>query len=193
MKYIKPPREISLFTLEIRGKDKSTISVAVPERPISSSPSRTYPIRAAIIQILALTVAFVNDLFNNAFGSIIQVIFTTVAVVFAVFLYGFLALAFIFSLWRCLGGPSFEASTQRLQNRLVILSQNKRLEFLKIGSLHDTLDSIYQSQRFKTALNICRHGWHPEVDRKRAAEEEEADKMEKAIYGKSQGVDISKS
>lgn len=191
--YVNPKQDITFLTLEIRDKDKSTIRVTVPERPISSSPSWTYPIRAAIIQILAPTAISINKLVNNTFGGIIQVIFTTFVVLLCVFLYGFLALAVIFSLWRCVGGPSFESSTQQVQNRLVILGQNKRLKFLKLGSLHDSLDSIYQSRRFKVALDICRHGWHPEADRKKAAEEEDADRMERAVYVKSEGVDISES
>lgn len=164
-----------LLAVQIQGKDRSTITVTVPETPLSSSPSKTYLIRLAIIHVIAPTVVFVNGLLGNAFGSIIEATITALFVVFVVFVYGFMALAVVFSLWRCFGGPSFEDTVDEMQGRLERLSQNERLRFLKIDALRENLDLLCRNERFKAAINICRNGWHPERDRARAAEEEEAD------------------
>ena len=164
-----------LLAVQMRGKDKSTITVTVPETPLSSSPSKTYLIRLSIIHVIAPTAVFVNGLLGNSFGSIIEATVTALFVVFVVFVYGFMALAVVFSLWRCFGGPSYEDTVDKMQGRLERLSQNERLYFLKIDDLRENVILLCQNERFKAAINICRNGWHPERDRARAAEEGEAD------------------
>lgn len=164
-----------LLTVEILGEDRSTITITVPVMPLSSSPSSTYPIRVAIISIIAPTAVFVNDLLGNAFGGMIESMIDALAVVFAIVLYVFMALAVVFSIWRVLRGPSFEETVERMQARLETLSQNERLRLLRLDALRDNLELLYQNERFKAAVNICRNGWHPERDQARAAEEEAAD------------------
>jgi hypothetical protein len=174
------PRNGLLLTIEIRGPDPSAISVSTPEFPFSSSPSITYPVRVAIIHIIAPTAVFVNDLLGNAFGAIIESMVTAIFIVLVVVLYGFLILAVVFSLWRCFKGPSYEDTVTGIQGRLEKLSQNERLRYLKIDALREKLELLFQDERFKVAVDICRNGWHPERDRAMAAEKEEAD-MEKGL------------
>ena len=156
-----------LLTVEIKGKDTSTLTVTVPKVPLSSSPSRTYLVRLVIIHVIATTAVFVNDLLGNAFGSIIEATVTALFVMFVVSIYGFLFLCVVFSLWRCFGGPSFEDTVSGVQCRLERLSQNERLHFLRIDALREKLDRLYQNEIFKATINICREGWHPERDRAR--------------------------
>jgi hypothetical protein len=160
-----------LLAVEIRGEDTPTISVSVPKKPLSSSPSLTYPVRVAIIHVIAPTALFVSDLFGNAIGVIAELIFTLLFTVFVVFVYAFLGLAVVFSLWRCFSGPSFEDTVEGIKDRLQKLSENERLQFLKIDALRENLDFLIQNEKFKTVVYVCRNGWHPERDRERAAEE----------------------
>lgn len=180
------PWDDPLLTVEVRGKDTSTITVAVPERPLSSSPSMTYPIRVAIIHVIAPTAVIVNELLGNVLGAVIELVATALYIMLLLFMYGFMALAVVFSLWRCFRGPSFEDTVEGLQGRLGRLSQNERLRFLKIDALRENLDLLYQNKKFKAVINICRNGWHPERDRERVAEEEEAD-IEKGLNATGEG------
>ncbi|CAG8957473.1 hypothetical protein HYFRA_00011454 [Hymenoscyphus fraxineus] len=164
----------------------------IPGRLKSSSPSWTYQFRVIIIRIIAPTAVLVNEISNKVLGVTIQAILTIATAVLRILPFVFLTLAFIFSLWGCLGGPSFEDITQRLQDRLATLDQNRRLKFLNFGWLHDCLDSIYRNERFRTALDICRHGWHPEIVKNRAAEDEEADIMEEAEHDEPESIDTFK-
>jgi hypothetical protein len=156
-----------LLSLEIQGSDSSTIVVTVPEIPLSSSPSRTYLIRLVIIHIIAPAALLIANIFGNAFGGIIE---GSILVFVAIFLYGFLLFAIVFSLWRLVKGPSFEDTAEMIQGRLERLNEDERLRFLKIGRLREMLDSLFRNETFKTALDICRNGWHPERNRARTAE-----------------------
>jgi hypothetical protein len=166
------PGQAPILTLEMQGKDASTLIVKAPERPLSSSPSRTYSVRVAIIHIIAPTAVFVNGLLGNAFGGIIESMVTALFVVLVIGLYGFVILAVVFSIWRCVGGPSFEVTVERVQGRLERLSQNERLQFLRIDALQEKLDLLCQNERFKVAVDVCRNGWHPERNATRDAEQE---------------------
>ena len=61
-----------LLSIRVRGNDTSSFEVTVPARPLSSSPSRTYPIRIAIIHIIAPIAVFVNDYLGDAIGFLFQ-------------------------------------------------------------------------------------------------------------------------
>lgn len=160
-----------LLAVEIRGTDASTIVVTVPEMPISSSPSMTYPVRVAIILVIAPTAVFVNDLLGNMFGGFIGLMVAVLFIGFVIFVYGFMALAVVFSLWRCFRAPSFEDTVERIQGRLERLSRNEKLRRLKIDALRENLELLCQNERFMAFVYVCRNGWHPEKERAKAAEE----------------------
>jgi len=54
-----------LLAIEMKVNDKSTIVVTVPEMPLSSSPSKTYLVRLAIVYVIAPTAVFVSGLLGN--------------------------------------------------------------------------------------------------------------------------------
>jgi len=166
-----PSRRV-LLTLEMQGSDTSSIVVGSPGRPYSFSPSKTYPIRVALIHVIAPTAVFVNDLLGNFVGQVIESVVTAIFVLFVIAVYGFFALAIVFSLWRCVGGPSFEVVVERTQARLAKLRENERLRGLRIEALQEGLERLCQNERFKKAVDICRNGWHPEREMARAAEVE---------------------
>jgi hypothetical protein len=166
------PGRRALLTLEMQGSDTSSITVEAPERPYSFSPSKTYPIRVALIQVIAPTAVFVNDLLGNFVGQVIESVVTTIFVLFVIAVYVFFALAVMLSLWRCVRGPSFEVVVERTQARLNKLRENERLRGLRIEALQERLERVCQNERFKRAVDICRNGWHPEREMAGAAEVE---------------------
>ncbi|RDL36835.1 uncharacterized protein BP5553_06187 [Venustampulla echinocandica] len=161
-----------LLSFKIQGNDRGTITAITPAKPASSSPSMTYPIRVAIINAIAPTAVFVNDVFGSAIGMASKSVFNALAVIFIVGMYGFMLLAIVFSLWRCLGGPSFETTVGRMQDRLERHNENERYRVLRIHVITGWLDWLNHSERVQMALDICRHGWHPERERARRADEE---------------------
>ena len=167
------PNSRPLLTLEMHGFDASSVVVEAPERPYSFSPSKTYPLRVVIIRVIAPTSVFLYKLLGNAVGQAIQSIVTGFFVLFVVMVYAFLGLAIIFSIWGCMGGPSFEVVVERTQARLERLRQNERLQVLRIEALQERLDRLCQNKRFQAAVEICRNGWHPE--RQARSDEVEAD------------------
>jgi hypothetical protein len=177
------PGRRALFAIEMQGFDASNIVVETPESPYSFSPSKTYPVRVALIHIIAPTAVFVNDLLGNFFGQLIESLVTVIFVLFVTMVYGFLASAIVFSIWRCVGGPSFEVVVERANARLDSLRENERLQCLGIDSFQQGLKNLCRNERFQRAVGICRNGWHPERDARRAAEveidvEKEASSME---------------
>jgi hypothetical protein len=154
-----------LLSIQMRGNDSSTLSATVPTRLHSSSPSMTYPIRVALILIIAPVAIFVNEaagVFFDAFGGILGVA-----------LYGFLILAVIISFWRCVGGPSLEDTVERVQDRLESWKENEMLRLLPLNSFQDRLDKMYQNERMKSFIYLCKNGWHPERDAERALQQEQ--------------------
>ena len=167
------PNSRPLLTLEIHGFDASSVAVEAPERPYSFSPSKTYPIRAAIIRLIAPTSVFLYNVLGNAVGQAIESIITSLFVLFVIAVNLFLALAIVFSIWGCVGGPSFEVVVERTQARLERLQQNERLQFLRIEALQENLERLCHNARLQAAVEICRNGWHPE--RQARSDEVEAD------------------
>ena len=153
-----------LLSVEIRGGDPSTIVVTVPEMPLSSSPSSTYPVRLAIIHFIAPTAVFVNFLLGNVFGPIIEFVFTALYYLFLCALCGLINTAIMFSLWRCFGGQSFKDTVEGIRVRLERLNENERLQIWKTKIMQEKLDFIIRNERFMAAVKICRNGWHPRSD-----------------------------
>ncbi|PMD15072.1 hypothetical protein NA56DRAFT_650465 [Hyaloscypha hepaticicola] len=166
------PHRRPLLALEMQGSDVSSLVIETPERPESFSPSKTYPVRVALILVIAPTAVFVNDLLGGFVGQLIESVVTTLLVLFAVLAYGFAFMAIFFSVWGCVRGPSFEATVERTQARLDRLRQHERLQFLRIQAFQKRLDQICDNERFKSVLEICRNGWHPERDAARQVEVE---------------------
>lgn len=166
------PDRRPLLTLEMQGSDVSSLVLETPERPYSFSPSKTYPARVALILVIAPTALFVNNLLGNFVGQVIESVATTLLVLTAVFAYVFATMAIFFSVWGCVGGPSFEVTVERTQARLDRLRQHERLQFLRIRALQERLGWICDNQKFKSFLEICRNGWHPERDAARQVERE---------------------
>jgi hypothetical protein len=164
-----------LLSIRVRGNDTSSFEVTTPARPLSSSPSRTYPIRIAIIHIIAPIAVFVNDYLGDAIGFLFSTIFTAVEVLFIVLVYVFIILAIVVSIYRCVGGPSLEATVQRVHEHLETLKENERLRFLHIEAIQEGLDRLYHNERIRVVVDVCRNGWHPEREREREAQQEEAD------------------
>lgn len=166
------PHRRPFLTLEMQGSDASSIAVETPERPYSFSPSQTYSVRVALIHVIAPTAVFVNDLLGNFVGRVIESVVTAIFVLFVIAVYGFFALAIVFSIWRCVGGPSFEIVVERTHTRMNRLRENERLHFLRIQALQERLDRICRNERFISTLEICRNGWHPQIQTSRPAEVE---------------------
>ncbi|KAG0649764.1 hypothetical protein D0Z07_3880 [Hyphodiscus hymeniophilus] len=179
------PWDDPLLAVEIWRGVPSTIKATVPEMPLSSSPTSTYPLRVAIIHVIAPTAIFVNYVLGTALGGVVESVVTALFVVFIAGFYGIIALAVIFSFWRCLRGPSFEDTVERIQNRLETLGHNERLQLLKTDVLRENLEALCRNERFMTVVNVCRNGWHPERDRAIAAEE--AADIERAVTVKEKG------
>jgi hypothetical protein len=180
-----------LLSIRMRGNDTSSFEVTVPARPLSSSPSWTYPIRVAIIHIIAPIAIFVNDYLGDAIGFLISTTFTAVEVLFIVLVYVFVILTIVVSIYRCVGGPSLEDNVQRVHDCLEALKQNERLRLLQIETVQESLDRLYHNKRIQVVIGICRNGWHPERDRERAAQEEEAD-IERASSSQEERPDTEK-
>jgi hypothetical protein len=71
----------ALLSLKIWGNDTSRITASVPLPPHSSSPSYTYPIRTAIIQVLApfsLLIAAVFESLSAILGGLLTWIFAAI-------------------------------------------------------------------------------------------------------------------
>ena len=183
----QPAWDDPLLSIEIQNSDPSTMAVSVPEMPLSSSPSSTYPLRVALIHVIAPTAVLVNDLIGNAIGVFMESMLNAILFGFAFFCYAFMIFAVVFSLWRCFRGPSFEDTVGRLQSRLERLSQNERLRELKIEVLRENLEFLVQNERFMAFVNVCRNGWHPERDRAIAAEENAAADIERGLDIREEG------
>jgi hypothetical protein len=180
-----------LLSIQMRRNDTSSFIATVPARPLSSSPSWTYPIRIAIIHIIAPIAVFVNDHLGNAIGFLFSTIFIALKVLFIVSVYAFVILAIVVSFYRCVGGPSLEDMVQGAYGRLEVWKQNERLRFLHLETVQERLDRLYRNERIKVVIGICRNGWHPERERERAAQEEQAD-IEKASCSQEEQADAEK-
>jgi hypothetical protein len=159
-----------LLSIQMKA-NSSTIVATAPARPDSSSPSSTYPTRIVLIHIvapIAVLVAGVVGIFLSAFGD-------SLTVLFAATMYGFLILAIIVSLWRCLGGPTLEDTVDRVHDCLDSWKENERLRRLPLDTFQDRLVQVYRNERVKAFLYVCANGWHPEREAARAAEKGQAD------------------
>lgn len=69
---VRTLRSSSLLQIQTSSDDLSTLAATVPESSESMSPSYTYPIRVAIISVLAPTSIFLNDLFGDKLVDIVM-------------------------------------------------------------------------------------------------------------------------
>lgn len=175
--------------LSIQVQQKGTIAelveAVVPDIPISSSPTVTYPFRVAIVCLLTrptLTIVVIMDFLwevREKLGSAYSIPANL-----------FLTIAGLCSLLRCLNGPSFELVMENAQDRLE--RYKRRYEgnrsplsmYAAIGQLQKLIEAIAQSHAVMWMVGICREGWHPERDRERAeASKRRDDDIEKAASG----------
>lgn len=161
--------------------DMDTIHVEVPEG--SSSPSVTYPVRVAIITVLAPVTIFLNDGLGGVFGFMWSAFGYTLGILLVVVLYGFMVGAVVVSIVKTFGGPSYEDAVQGIQDRLERWNQIERLRFLRLGSVQEGVDRMYHNERMRVVVEVCRHGWHPEKNREMARQQtaEEKDDVEKGL------------
>lgn len=163
-----------LLSIQVKRND-STIVATVPAKPVSSSPSRTYPIRVALLAVVAPVAVLLNEVvtaFLNVFGDVL-------VITFVVGVYGFMILAMLVSLWRCVGGPTLATTVEGVQGRLEKWKEYERLRLLRLDAVQDRLDQLYHNERIKAFLHICANGWHPEREAEKAAEQQQLD-IEKA-------------
>lgn len=164
-------------TIERHGKEGAIVDVVgAALGGGSDSPTWTYPLRVAIILVLAPTSIFVNDWFGPIISAGLAALGTVFIIAFGVLVYGFIILAVVVSLWRCFRGPSLENMVGRLQGRLDMWQESGRFSWVRIDILQDGLDRINDEARVQAVLRVCREGWHPERDRE---QEEEAEDIEK--------------
>jgi hypothetical protein len=89
----------ALLSLKMVGNDTSTIRASVPLRPHSSSPSKTYPVRVAII----LALAPLSILIVVVFGSLAGLLSSLASWTFMVICFGLLASVLVATCMYCLG------------------------------------------------------------------------------------------
>ena len=105
-------------------------------------------------------------------GQVIESVATTLLVLTAVFAYVFATMAIFFSVWGCVGYTLLKLPLKGLRLAWYRLRQHERLQFLRIQALQERLGRICDNQKFKSFLEICRNGWHPERDAARQVERE---------------------
>lgn len=167
-----------LLSLKTSG---SRILANVPEKPLSSSPSWTYPLRVAIILVLAPTGIFLNENLGSLISFLFSAFLSVLTFSLAFTLYAFIIVAIVCSIWGCVGGPSLENTVQTVQDRLERLDQNERLRYLRLRTAQSGVDWAYHNKVVQGLILVCREGWHPDRERERVVEESE---LEKASPGK---------
>jgi len=158
----------TVLEIRIQPNNPVTISAAVPKRPDSSSPSRTYPIRVLVICVLAPTSVFFNDYFTGFFSTIIF----SVLFAFTILIYPLVAVACVVSLWRCMGGVSLEALIGRTRLYLENLDRYETLLAPLMAALTKMQAALTNEGWVQWAFEICKDGWHPERTRARRMEAE---------------------
>ncbi|CZR68968.1 uncharacterized protein PAC_18869 [Phialocephala subalpina] len=174
---------VSIDTSMVRhGKEGATVDVVSASLgEESDSPTWTYPLRVAIILVLAPTSIFVNDWFGPILSAGYSALGTALIIAIGVLIYGFIILAIVVSFWKCFRGPSLETMVGRVQGRLDMWRESGRFSWARIDIIQDGLDRIHEEARVQAVLRVCREGWHPERERERRAREqgEEAEAIEK--------------
>lgn len=174
---------LSIVTsMEQHGKDGAivdVVSASLGEE--SDSPTWTYPLRVAIILVLAPVSVFIDDWFGLLLPAGYSALVTVFVITLGILIYGFIILATVVSLWKCLRGPSLETTVGRVQGRLDMWRESGRYSWARIDVIQDGLDRIHEEARVQAVLRVCREGWHPERERERRLreQEEEAEDIEK--------------
>jgi hypothetical protein len=140
-----------LLVIEKEPNNASNITAIAPARPHSSSPSLTYPLRIAIIFVLAPTAIFINNLFRDSLASIFK---TTLIMLFYLFLMlGCVVLAMVVTvvLRFCLGRPSLRVS-RGIQNRLQRVNQNGE-RMLRIVTIRRWSNQRQSNERISETAN----------------------------------------
>lgn len=161
---------LDLLEISIENGDPKSIKVEVPQnvqeedlgiqQGLSSSPSMTYPVRVALISIIAPTPLFANEHFGPLISATFKplfMVFASLGVLFAILLYGFIIGAVVVSICRCLK------------------IRSKRVDVC--------LERIEEDSWTWWVLQVCREGWHPERIRARMEEGREEIDLERGDNG----------
>lgn len=140
-----------LLVIEKEPNSTSNITALAPARPHSSSPSLTYPLRIAIIYVLAPTAIFINDLFGDGLASIFKTTLFMLFCLFVVLGYVFLAIVVTIVLRFCLGIRSLGIG-EGIQNRLQSVNQNSE-RLLRISTTPRWLNRQQNNKRISETVN----------------------------------------
>lgn len=146
LKFDKP-----LLVIQKELKDTSKISAIAPARPDSSSPSLTYPLRIAIIYILAPSAIFVNDLFGDGLAFIFKSITMGLFYVLVIVGYVLLASVVIIALRFCLGRQSL-GNGEGILDRLQRVRENSE-RLLRIATTRRRPNQRQSNERMSERAN----------------------------------------
>jgi hypothetical protein len=140
-----------LLAIEKEPNNTSNITALAPAKPRSSSPSLTYPLRIAIIYVLAPTAIFINNLFGDGLASVFKT--TLVLLFYLLVMLGWLLLAIVVTIFLrlCLGRRSLGIS-ERIQNRLQRVNQNSE-RLLQITTIQRWSDQRRNDERISGTVN----------------------------------------
>lgn len=129
----RPRFDEPLLVIRTAPDDISKTSASAPGRPKSSSPSITYPLRVAIISVLAPSSIFVNDLFGDHLAYIFSMILMLLFRLLVIAAYVLLATVVVIILQLCIGRRA-PGSGERTLNRLQRVSENSE-RLLRIATI----------------------------------------------------------
>jgi hypothetical protein len=139
-----------LLTIDKESDSASSITAMAPT-PRSSSPSLTYPLRVAIIYVLAPTAVFINDLFGDRLASIFKATLFMVFCLFVMLGCVLSAIVVIIVLRFCLGRRSVGIG-KGIQNRLQRVDQNGE-RLLRIVNIRRWPNQRQTNERISETVN----------------------------------------
>lgn len=161
---------IDLLEISVENRDLKSIKVEVPpnaqeedlgiQQGLSSSPSMTYPIRIALISIIAPSAIFVNEYLGPLVSAVLHplfMIFTVLGALFAILLQGFLIAAVVVSVCRCL-----------------------KIRSKRVNAWFETIE---EDSWTWWVIQVCKEGWHPGRIRARMEEERSGRDLERGGDG----------
>lgn len=149
-----------LLLVEKESNDSSKITATVPARPDSSSPSLTYPLRIAIIYVLAPTSIYINDLFGDSLAFIFRTTFFMLFCLLVIAGYVLLAIMVIFSLRFC-RERWILGNSERIIDRLQRVSENSE-RLLRIATTQRRRNQRQNNERISERAKHGEEKYAPE-------------------------------
>ena len=140
-----------LLVIQKERNDTSEISAIAPASPDSSSPSLTYPLRIAIIYVLAPSSMFINDLFGGSIAFIFRSTVMVLSYVFVILGYILLANVVAMALWLCVRRWTRVNVEGILDYLCTVGEDSKRL--LRIVTGHRRLNQRQNNERIPERVN----------------------------------------